>query len=101
MDSSARIATLKRHTKETQIEISLNLDGHGNNEISTGLPFFDHMLDLLGRHSLSDLKIQAKGDLHIDDHHEVEDIGLALGECLRTALGFGFFTGFSFGGESS
>lgn len=83
----SRKAEIKRKTKETDIFLSLNIDGTGKNEISTGLPFFDHMLDLLGKHSVSDLIVKAKGDLHIDDHHTVEDIGLALGEAIKNALG--------------
>ena len=83
----SRTATRKRITNETQIELTLNLDGSGQRTISTGVGFFDHMLDQLSRHSLIDMNIRATGDLHIDDHHTVEDVGLALGEALRTALG--------------
>ncbi len=81
-----RTATIQRQTKETTIEISLNLDGTGSTTISTGLPFFDHMLDQLGRHGGFDLAISAQGDLAIDAHHTVEDVGIALGETFRAAL---------------
>jgi imidazoleglycerol-phosphate dehydratase / histidinol-phosphatase len=76
-----------RITKETNIQIELNLDGTGNAEISTGLHFFDHMLDQIARHGSMDLKIVAKGDLHIDEHHTIEDVGIALGEAFLLALG--------------
>lgn len=82
-----RAATASRNTKETQIEISLNLDGEGHAAASTGLPFFDHMLDQIGRHGGFDLVIAAKGDLHVDSHHTVEDVSIALGEVFRQALG--------------
>lgn len=82
-----RIATIRRNTKETQIELRLNLDGHGKAEIATGIPFFDHMLDLVTRHGGFDLRLKAKGDLHVDQHHTVEDVGIALGEAVQTALG--------------
>jgi imidazoleglycerol-phosphate dehydratase len=82
-----RSATIKRKTKETDIEVAVNLDGSGVAEISTGIGFFDHMLDLLGRHSRIDMKIKAVGDLHIDDHHTTEDVGIALGQAVKQALG--------------
>jgi imidazoleglycerol-phosphate dehydratase len=83
----ARIAQIGRKTKETQIELRLNLDGHGRAEISTGIPFFDHMLDLVSRHGGFDLSLVAKGDLDVDQHHTVEDVGIALGEAVNAALG--------------
>ena len=82
-----RTATKSRVTKETSIEIRLDLDGTGQTRVSTGLPFFDHMVDQLGRHGGFDLDLTATGDLHVDAHHTVEDVGIALGECLRDALG--------------
>jgi len=82
-----RTAQITRNTKETQISISLDLDGTGKVAVATGVGFFDHMLDLLGRHSLTDLDIQAKGDLHIDAHHTVEDVGIALGQAIEKAVG--------------
>ena len=83
----ARIAKIRRKTKETQIELRLNLDGRGKPEISTGIPFFDHMLDLVSRHGGFDLRLMAKGDLDVDQHHTVEDVGIALGEAVNAALG--------------
>lgn len=82
-----RRASVRRQTKETEIEVEVDLDGTGHAEIATGIGFFDHMLDQIARHSLIDLTIRAKGDLHIDLHHTVEDTGLALGQALREALG--------------
>jgi len=82
-----RNASLSRKTRETDIQVEVTLDGSGTSEISTGVGFFDHMLDQIARHSLIDLKIQAKGDLHIDFHHTVEDVGIALGQAIRQALG--------------
>jgi imidazoleglycerol-phosphate dehydratase len=82
-----RSATIKRKTKETDIEVAVNLDGSGVAEISTGIGFFDHMLDLLARHSRIDMKVKAVGDLHIDDHHTTEDVGIALGQAVKQALG--------------
>ncbi|GHG28870.1 imidazoleglycerol-phosphate dehydratase HisB [Paracoccus aerius] len=82
-----REATITRTTAETQIEVALNLDGTGVYDNQTGVGFFDHMLDQLSRHSLIDLTIRAKGDLHVDDHHTVEDTGIAIGQALVRALG--------------
>ena len=84
---SARIATVKRDTLETRIQVSVNLDGSGSARLSSGLPFLDHMLDQIARHSLIDLVIEAQGDLHIDAHHTVVDIGITLGQAVRQALG--------------
>lgn len=82
-----RFASLHRQTKETDISLSLNVDGQGKNQIETGIGFFDHMLDLLGRHGMMDLTVEAKGDIHIDYHHTVEDVGICLGQVLKQALG--------------
>jgi imidazoleglycerol-phosphate dehydratase len=82
-----RQAEITRKTKETDISVKICVDGAGLSTISTGIGFFDHMLDQLARHSLMDLEIEAKGDLHIDQHHTVEDVGIALGQALRKALG--------------
>jgi imidazoleglycerol-phosphate dehydratase len=82
-----RTATIARKTNETDIALSLNLDGRGAAKVQTGVGFFDHMLDLLARHSLTDLDVTATGDLHIDGHHTVEDVGLVLGQALDKALG--------------
>ena len=82
-----RISSVKRNTKETQINIKLNIDGRGNQDISTGIGFFDHMLTLFALHGFFDLSIDAKGDLEIDFHHTVEDIGLVLGDAFNRALG--------------
>jgi imidazoleglycerol-phosphate dehydratase len=83
----SRTATRSRTTKETSIEISIDLDGTGVTDVSTGIPFYDHMLDQLGRHSGFDLSVQATGDLHIDTHHTIEDVAITLGEAFRDALG--------------
>jgi len=83
----SRTASLHRKTNETDIQLSLNLDGNGQVEVSTGVGFLDHMLDLLGRHANIDLSVEAKGDLHIDFHHTTEDIGIVLGQALKEALG--------------
>ena len=82
-----RKAAVKRKTKETDISVSVDLDGSGKAEMASGVGFFDHMLDQLARHSLIDISVAAKGDLHIDQHHTVEDVGIALGQALREALG--------------
>ena len=83
----AREASAERNTKETEIKLKINLDGTGYSDIETGVGFFDHMLDLLARHSLMDLTLQARGDLEVDAHHTVEDVGIVLGECIKNALG--------------
>jgi imidazoleglycerol-phosphate dehydratase len=95
---SFRIGEENRITKETQIRLSVNLDGAGQTNVKTGIPFFDHMLDLLGCHGLIDLMVEANGDLEVDYHHTVEDVGLAFGTALKKALGdkagierYGFF----------
>jgi imidazoleglycerol-phosphate dehydratase len=85
--SAPRTARRDRATKETTIAVSLDLDGTGRTEVSTGLPFFDHMVEQLGKHASFDLTVQAQGDLHIDAHHTVEDVGIVLGGCLAEALG--------------
>ncbi|MCK0197481.1 imidazoleglycerol-phosphate dehydratase HisB [Ancylobacter sp. 6x-1] len=82
-----RKAAITRATKETQINLSVDLDGTGKGVIATGVGFFDHMLDLFARHARIDLTVEAKGDLHIDFHHTVEDVGIALGQAVRQALG--------------
>ena len=82
-----RTAEITRKTHETAIEVAVNLDGTGQSACQTGVGFFDHMLDQLARHSLIDITLKAKGDLHIDDHHTVEDCGIALGQALARALG--------------
>jgi imidazoleglycerol-phosphate dehydratase len=84
---AARTARVQRDTRETQIAVAINLDGGGTCEVSTGIGFFDHMLDQIARHGLIDLNIQAQGDLHIDGHHTVEDVGITLGQALAQALG--------------
>ena len=82
-----RKATVKRTTKEAAVEVSINLDGEGRSSIATGIGFLDHMIDLLARHSRIDMEIKAKGDLHIDHHHTTEDVGIALGQAMKQALG--------------
>ena len=83
----ARTSYVKRSTSETQIEVSLNLDGSGDQDIQTPIPFLDHMLSQLAKHGYFDLKIKAKGDTHIDFHHTVEDVGIAVGQAFKEALG--------------
>ena len=82
-----RTADVTRHTKETQIRVMLNLDGTGQAKLATGIGFFDHMLDQIARHGLVDLTIEAQGDLHIDGHHTVEDVGITLGQAVAQAVG--------------
>src|SRR4051812_4307167 len=82
-----RTASIKRKTKETDVEVSVDLDGQGAASVSTGIGFLDHMLDLLARHSRIDITVKAKGDLHIDHHHTTEDVGIALGQAVKQALG--------------
>ncbi len=82
-----RTASVERNTLETQIKIHINLDGTGKANLKTGVPFFEHMLDQIARHGMIDLDIQANGDTHIDDHHTVEDVGIALGQALKEAVG--------------
>lgn len=93
-----RAASLQRKTKETEIRIQLDLDGSGQYQVKTGVPFLDHMLESFARHALFDLEVEARGDVEIDDHHTVEDVGITLGQAFREALGsaegisrFGFF----------
>jgi imidazoleglycerol-phosphate dehydratase len=83
----ARIADVTRNTKETQIRVVLNLDGAGASKLATGIGFFDHMLDQIARHGLIDLEVEAQGDLHIDGHHTVEDVGITLGQAVAKAVG--------------
>lgn len=85
--NASRISTVKRNTKETDIEITLNLDGSGKTDIETGIGFFDHMLNGFARHGLFDLKVKVKGDLDVDGHHTVEDTGIVLGKAIAEALG--------------
>lgn len=87
MDTGLRTAQIERKTKETEIRLQLNLDGEGNSQIETGVPFLDHMLDAFAKHGHFDLTVQAKGDTHIDDHHTTEDIGICLGQAIKEALG--------------
>jgi imidazoleglycerol-phosphate dehydratase len=82
-----RTASINRKTKETDVEVSIDLDGQGAATVSTGIGFLDHMLDLLARHSRIDITVKAKGDLHIDHHHTTEDVGIALGQAVKQALG--------------
>ncbi len=85
--AQARVADVQRNTSETQIRVHVNLDGSGKAQLSTGIGFFDHMLDQIARHGLIDLEIEAKGDLHIDGHHTVEDVGITLGQAFAKAVG--------------
>ena len=87
MTTTPRTATVSRNTAETQITVTLNLDGTGRSQLATGIGFFDHMLDQIARHGLIDLDVQATGDLHIDGHHTVEDVGIAIGQTVRQAVG--------------
>ncbi len=87
MTNQRRTATKSRSTKETSIELSIDLDGSGKTDISTGVPFYDHMLDQIGRHGNFDLTVKAEGDIHIDSHHTVEDTAIVLGEAFGEALG--------------
>ena len=87
MSATGRVATRQRRTAETAIDVELALDGSGSVDVETGLPFFDHMLAQLGRHGGLDLRVQASGDLHVDAHHTVEDVGIVLGEAMALALG--------------
>jgi imidazoleglycerol-phosphate dehydratase len=82
-----RTGAVKRKTKETDVEVSVDLDGSGRADVSTGIGFLDHMLDLLARHSRMDITVKAKGDLHVDHHHTTEDVGIALGQSVKHALG--------------
>lgn len=84
---NARIAEVVRNTRETQIRVRVNLDGSGQSKLATGIGFFDHMLDQIARHGMIDLDVDAKGDLHIDGHHTVEDVGITLGKAVAQALG--------------
>ena len=85
--STQRTAEIVRNTNETQIRVAINLDGTGRQKLNTGVPFLDHMLDQIARHGLIDLDIEAKGDLHIDAHHTVEDVGITLGQAVAKAIG--------------
>ena len=82
-----RIGSRKRKTKETDISLTINLDGQGRNKIDTGIPFFDHMLDGFARHGLFDLELQVNGDIEVDSHHTIEDVGIVLGQAIADALG--------------
>jgi len=97
-EAAPRVASGERKTKETEINVELNLDGTGEYEIATGIPFFDHMLESFARHGLFDLRLRAKGDLEVDTHHTIEDVGIVLGQAFQEALGttagvrrYGFF----------
>ena len=86
-NNNNRVSSLNRETNETSIDVQINLDGKGKNNINTGLPFFDHMLEQLSKHSLIDINLKCKGDLQIDSHHTMEDVGWALGKAINKALG--------------
>lgn len=86
-EAPKRVANIERKTRETAVKIALKLDGAGRAEVSTGVPFLDHMLESFARHGFFDLKVEAKGDLHIDEHHTVEDVGIVLGRAFAQALG--------------
>jgi imidazoleglycerol-phosphate dehydratase len=86
-ETKMRKASVKRATKETNVEVAVDLDGDGRGSIATGIGFLDHMLELLARHSRIDINVKAKGDLHIDQHHTTEDVGIALGQAVKQALG--------------
>lgn len=85
--TAPRTATVSRKTSESEVFVELNLDGRGHTDVSTGVPFYDHMLTALGKHSLIDLTVKAEGDVHIDAHHTVEDVAISIGQALRDALG--------------
>ena len=85
--TNVREAEVRRRTKETDVRVRLSLDGTGQSQVSTGVAFLDHMLELFARHGLFDLEVECRGDLHIDDHHSVEDIAITLGQALAEALG--------------
>ena len=87
LQTRARSAQVHRQTKETDVRVSVNLDGGGRGRVSTGVPFLDHMLDLFARHGLFDLEVECRGDLEIDDHHSVEDVAISLGQAFAEALG--------------
>jgi imidazoleglycerol-phosphate dehydratase len=86
-DSAPRVGEVRRTTKETDLYVRVDLDGHGEARVATGIGFFDHMLDALARHGLMDLTVEGKGDLHVDGHHTVEDTGIAIGQAVAKALG--------------
>src|SRR4028119_1147473 len=87
LQTDARVAEVRRRTKETDVRVRLGLDGAGGAQVSTGVPFLDHMLELFARHGLFDLEVECRGDLEIDDHHSVEDVAISLGEAFARALG--------------